>query len=110
MYPIYTADISRLLIDHEKKNVKRREYKDIDNFIEDMELMFENAKAFNEDDSQLYKDAVLLQVNLLNPLDLIIKLLTFRRKKCVRLQKSKRQRRTMNLPVEKNKGRDGVFL
>jgi chromatin structure-remodeling complex subunit RSC1/2 len=39
-------------------------YGDLDQFVKDMELMFDNAKAFNEDDSQLYKDAVLLQKEL----------------------------------------------
>lgn len=28
----------------------------------DVELMFENAKTYNRDDSQIYKDAVDLQV------------------------------------------------
>lgn len=39
-------------------------YKSLDQFVKDMELMFANAKAFNEDDSQVYKDAVMLQKEL----------------------------------------------
>lgn len=30
--------------------------------MRDVDLMFENAKLFNEDNSQIYKDAVELQV------------------------------------------------
>jgi chromatin structure-remodeling complex subunit RSC1/2 len=40
-----------------QKNVKRRVYKTLDQFVRDMELMFNNAKTFNEDDSQLFIDA-----------------------------------------------------
>ena len=29
-----------------------------------MDKMFENAKSYNEDDSQIYKDAVALQVGI----------------------------------------------
>ena len=47
-----------------QKNIKRRVYKSLDQFVKDMELMFTNAKAFNEDDSQVYKDAVMLQKEL----------------------------------------------
>jgi chromatin structure-remodeling complex subunit RSC1/2 len=47
-----------------QKNVKRRVYKTLEQFVKDMELMFANAKAFNEDDSQLYRDAVMLQKEL----------------------------------------------
>lgn len=31
--------------------------------MQDANLMFENAKLFNEDDSQIYKDAVILQAS-----------------------------------------------
>ena len=30
-----------------------------------MDKMFENAKSYNEDDSQIYRDAVTLQVGVL---------------------------------------------
>ena len=35
-------------------------------FQDDMNKMFENAKSYNEDDSQIYKDAVALQVRALS--------------------------------------------
>ncbi|KAI5842538.1 Bromodomain-containing protein, partial [Morchella snyderi] len=61
-FPEYFQEIKNpIALDLIRKNVKRREYKTFDQFIADMELMFENAKAFNEDDSQLYQDAVMLQ-------------------------------------------------
>jgi chromatin structure-remodeling complex subunit RSC1/2 len=47
-----------------QKNVKRRVYKNLDQFVEHLDLMFNNAKTFNEDDSQLHKDATMLQEEL----------------------------------------------
>ncbi len=32
--------------------------------MEDVELMFENAKSYNRDDSQIYRDALELQASL----------------------------------------------
>jgi Bromodomain len=32
--------------------------------MKDVEIMFENAKMYNRDDSQIYKDAVDLQVRI----------------------------------------------
>lgn len=42
--------------------MKRRRYKTIEAFMADVNLMFDNAKMFNEDDSQVFLDAVSLQV------------------------------------------------
>ncbi|KAL1637261.1 hypothetical protein SLS58_009448 [Diplodia intermedia] len=44
-----------------KKKLKRKKYQSIDQFMKDVEVMFENAKSYNEDESQIYKDAVYLQ-------------------------------------------------
>ena len=44
-----------------QKNQKRKRYKSVDHFMKDVDLMFENAKLFNEDDSQIFKDAVFLK-------------------------------------------------
>ncbi|KAG0128409.1 hypothetical protein HOY82DRAFT_489145 [Tuber indicum] len=61
-FPEYFQEIKDpIALDIIRKNVKRREYKTFDHFIADMELMFENAKSFNEDDSDVYGDAVILQ-------------------------------------------------
>ncbi|KAF8250199.1 hypothetical protein K440DRAFT_542050 [Wilcoxina mikolae CBS 423.85] len=64
-FPEYFQEIKNpIALDIVRKNVKRRVYKTLEQFVKDMELMFGNAKAFNEDDSQLYKDAVMLQKEL----------------------------------------------
>jgi len=36
----------------------------MDHFVGDMDLMFDNARTFNEDESQLHQDAVMLQDEL----------------------------------------------
>jgi hypothetical protein len=41
-----------------QKTILRRQYKSLDQVVHDMNLMFKNAKGFNEDRSELYKDAV----------------------------------------------------
>ncbi|KAI9723736.1 MAG: hypothetical protein M1812_001036 [Candelaria pacifica] len=45
-----------------KKKLKRKKYQSVDQFMKDMDIMFENAKKYNTDESQIYKDAVDLQV------------------------------------------------
>jgi chromatin structure-remodeling complex subunit RSC1/2 len=42
--------------------MKRRDYKKMDAFVVDMNLMFNNAKLYNADESQIFQDAVSLQV------------------------------------------------
>ncbi|KAF2177403.1 chromatin structure-remodeling complex protein rsc1 [Zopfia rhizophila CBS 207.26] len=60
--PEYHAEIkSPMAMDMLKRKLKRKKYNSVDHFMQDVELMFENAKAYNEDDSQVYKDAVYLQ-------------------------------------------------
>ncbi|TAQ85828.1 hypothetical protein B7494_g5838 [Chlorociboria aeruginascens] len=44
-----------------KRKAKRKKYHSVDQALKDLELMFENAKAYNEEGSQVYKDAVDLQ-------------------------------------------------
>ncbi|KAI5817477.1 hypothetical protein BZA77DRAFT_245029 [Pyronema omphalodes] len=57
-FPEYFEEITNpIALDIVRKNVKRRVYKTLDQFVKDMELMFNNAKTFNEDDSQLFIDA-----------------------------------------------------
>jgi len=34
----------------------------MDHFLRDIDTMFNNAKSYNQDESQIYKDAVYLQV------------------------------------------------
>ncbi|KAF2814177.1 chromatin structure-remodeling complex protein-like protein rsc1 [Mytilinidion resinicola] len=60
--PEYHQEIKTpMAMDLLKRKLKRKKYNSVDQFMQDVELMFENAKQYNEDDSQVYKDAVHLQ-------------------------------------------------
>ncbi|EAW09154.1 putative RSC complex subunit (RSC1) [Aspergillus clavatus NRRL 1] len=62
MYPDYYVEIKDpIAIDIIKRKSKRKKYHSVDHFMRDMDLMFNNAKAYNQPDSQIYKDAVDLQ-------------------------------------------------
>jgi len=37
----------------------------MDHFLRDIDTMFNNAKSYNQDESQIYKDAVYLQVSFM---------------------------------------------
>lgn len=57
----YQTIASPIALDNIKKKSKRKKYHNVDNFLQDMDLMFANAKAYNEDQSELYQAAVELQ-------------------------------------------------
>jgi chromatin structure-remodeling complex subunit RSC1/2 len=60
--PEYHAEIkSPMAMDILKRKLKRKKYNSVDHFMQDVELMFENAKQYNEEDSQIYQDAEHLQ-------------------------------------------------
>lgn len=59
-YPDY-YDIIKNPIDLEKISQKLSKYKHVDDLSADIMLMFENACKYNEPDSQIYKDALVLQ-------------------------------------------------
>ncbi|KAI1412676.1 hypothetical protein F5Y13DRAFT_41368 [Hypoxylon sp. FL1857] len=60
--PDYFAAIKNpIALDLIKRKAKRKKYQNVDQVLKDLDLMFENAKEYNEEDSQLYKDAVELQ-------------------------------------------------
>ncbi|KAL1962791.1 hypothetical protein VTN77DRAFT_9160 [Rasamsonia byssochlamydoides] len=62
MYPDYYMEIKEpMAIDLIKRKSKRKKYNSVDHFMRDIDLMFNNAKQYNQPDSQLYKDAVDLQ-------------------------------------------------
>ena len=60
--PEYYAEVKNpIALDVIKKKLKRKKYNAVDPFMKDIELMFENAKLYNTDESQVYQDAVYLQ-------------------------------------------------
>ncbi|RDI84002.1 putative transcription initiation factor TFIID subunit [Venturia inaequalis] len=50
-----------MALDMIKKKLKRKKYTTVEQCMKDLETMFENAKSYNQDESQVYKDAVYLQ-------------------------------------------------
>lgn len=61
-YPEYYQEVAQpISLDHIRKNIKRRKYSNVEMYLADMNLLFNNAKLFNADSSQIYKDAVHLQ-------------------------------------------------
>lgn len=60
--PEYFIEVrSPMAYDMLKRKLKRKKYQSLEQFMRDVHLMFENAKSYNQDDSQIYKDAVHLQ-------------------------------------------------
>jgi chromatin structure-remodeling complex subunit RSC1/2 len=60
--PEYHAEIKNpMAMDILKRKLKRKKYNSVDHFMVDVELMFENAKQYNEEESYIYQDAVHLQ-------------------------------------------------
>lgn len=60
--PEYYQEVKNpIAMDIIKRKAKRKKYQSVDQTMKDVELMFENAKAYNVEESQVYKDAVDLQ-------------------------------------------------
>src|SRR3569833_304358 len=57
----YQAIRNPVALDLIKKKAKRKKYQNVDQVLADVELMFENAKAYNEEGSAIFDDAVELQ-------------------------------------------------
>lgn len=57
----YQAIQNPIALDQIKRNAKRKKYRNAQECLADLELMFENAKHYNEEDSAIYEDAVELQ-------------------------------------------------
>jgi chromatin structure-remodeling complex subunit RSC1/2 len=57
----YTTIPNPIALDNIKKKAKRKKYQSIDHALQDLNLMFENAKRYNEDDSEVYKAAIELE-------------------------------------------------
>lgn len=61
-YPDYYVDIREpMAIDIIKRKTKRKKYHTVDQCMVDMDLMFNNAKSYNEPGSAVYLDAEFLQ-------------------------------------------------
>jgi chromatin structure-remodeling complex subunit RSC1/2 len=57
----YAAIKNPIALDPIKKKAKRKEYQNLDEVLQEVDLMCENAKLYNEEGSQIYNDAVELQ-------------------------------------------------
>jgi chromatin structure-remodeling complex subunit RSC1/2 len=61
--PEYYMEIKNpMAYDVLKRKVKRKKYKSLEEFMADVNVMFNNAKQYNTDDSEIFKHAVALQV------------------------------------------------
>lgn len=56
-----------LILAFKQKRIKRKEYTTSADFADDVELVFSNAMAFNQDHTPIWEDALLLRVRLLSP-------------------------------------------
>ncbi|KAI9656716.1 MAG: hypothetical protein M1829_000375 [Trizodia sp. TS-e1964] len=60
--PEYFAEIkSPMAFDVIKRKAKRKKYQSVDHFMRDVETIFDNARKYNEDESQIHQDAIMLQ-------------------------------------------------
>lgn len=60
--PDYYATIKNpVALDLIKKKAKRKKYQNVEQVLKDVDLMFDNAKEYNEEESAIYKVAVELQ-------------------------------------------------
>lgn len=73
-YPDYFNTISEpISLDEIRKKIKQRKYKDVQQFIDDMKLMFANAKYYNEKDSIVYQQANILETTFQRSIDYELK-------------------------------------
>ncbi|EPX71608.1 RSC complex subunit Rsc1 [Schizosaccharomyces octosporus yFS286] len=62
MFPEYYQAIQRpMALDVIQKTLNKNQYSSLDEFISDFNLMFNNAKSFNDPSSQVFRDADFLQ-------------------------------------------------
>jgi chromatin structure-remodeling complex subunit RSC1/2 len=60
--PDYFNEIKNpIALDGIKRKLKRKKYTSVDQFMRDVDLMFDNAKQYNTDESEIYQYAVELQ-------------------------------------------------
>jgi chromatin structure-remodeling complex subunit RSC1/2 len=59
LFPHYFQEIKEpMALDMIKKRAKRKKYSTLEQFMKDLSLMFNNAMEYNQDDSDIYRDAV----------------------------------------------------
>lgn len=70
-YPAYFMAITDpIALDSIKKKSKRKKYQSLEQFMKDIDLLYNNAKHFNEEGSEIYNDAVELQAEAHKLLDI----------------------------------------
>lgn len=62
----YSQITDPIALDSIRKKIKRRQYKSVEEFLNDMNQMFNNAKSYNQDGSMIYQDAERLQYVMLS--------------------------------------------
>ena len=68
--PDYYLEIKEpIAIEQIKRKAKRKKYQSIDHFLRDLDLMFNNCKSYNLEESQVYQDAVALQIEARKAVD-----------------------------------------
>ncbi|XP_021376481.1 protein polybromo-1-like isoform X21 [Mizuhopecten yessoensis] len=61
-YPDYYEEIKKpMSLSNVRKKLKYKQYRSLDKLTTDINLVFENAKQYNADESKIYQDAVTLQ-------------------------------------------------
>ncbi|KAI5301943.1 hypothetical protein KEM56_001199, partial [Ascosphaera pollenicola] len=61
-YPDYYTEVKQpIAIDMIKRKCKRKKYTSVERFLQDIDLMFSNARAYNAPESPIYKHATELQ-------------------------------------------------
>lgn len=72
-FPEYFDIIEKPIALHKiRERIEKQQYIDIQSCLDDMKLMFSNCKFFNEDDSQIHKDAVTLESILMKHYDQLL--------------------------------------
>lgn len=61
MVDYYQTIKNPIALDNIKRKAKRKKYRKVDELLDDINQMFDNAKIYNEDDSAVYQSAVELQ-------------------------------------------------
>lgn len=61
-YPDYYDEIDRpMSLSNVRKKIKYKQYRTLDKIASDLNLVFQNAKQYNKEESKIHQDAVLLQ-------------------------------------------------